>query len=159
MTCVQSALACPATCWIDCPCTLEWQLFLMLYQGDFTARERETASVVMHSAARNGLTLSCILRSRSSRGEKLFAMRSPNTMSQKVRVPPVCKLLIFLTAWVLNACNSELVLLRIWQNFLALSTKLITCFFSGFTFWLKDLLIWSCQMGEAHLVWQVHYNL
>jgi len=51
-------------------------------------------------------------------------------MTQRVRVPLVCKILIFLIAQVLNVCNRLLVLFRVRQEFLALSAKLIMCFFS-----------------------------
>lgn len=72
-------------------------------------------------------------------------------MTQRVRVPLVCKILIFLIAQVLNVCNRELVLLRVWRYFLALSAKLIMCL-SPTSFLIKRPAYLILSRVEAHLV-------
>lgn len=84
-------------------------------------------------------------------GEKVLLWGVQTQWVRELRVLQVCKILILLIASVLNVCNRELVLFRIWQYLLALRSKLSMCFF----FWLKDLLIWFCQIGAAYLVWDV----
>lgn len=61
----------------------------MLYQGDFTERERgrEATTAMMHSAVRNGTELTVHPQEPFFHRRRGFAMRCPNTMNQRVKSP------------------------------------------------------------------------